>query len=58
MLELIAKNPQIGQEYTTRKGLKIRRMVVNSHLIIYRKAKKRVAILRILHQSMDPDRQL
>jgi len=58
MMDLVAERPKIGRLYTTSKGKKVRRFIVNSHLIVYREADGGVVILRILHQSMNPDQHI
>lgn len=35
-----------------------RTIQAGSHLIVYRPAEKQIEIVRVLHQSMDPDRDL
>lgn len=56
-LDTIGATPRRGRVYRGR-SREYRRFSVGSHVIFYREAPEGVAVVRILHQSMDFDRHL
>ena len=56
-MRIIAKSPDIGRKREEIKNGYFSFMA-GSHVIFYRKSKKHVDVIDILHQSMDPYRHL
>lgn len=56
-MQMIAKSPDIGRKREEIKNGYLS-FLAGSHVIFYRKSKKHVDIIDILHQSMDPYRHL
>jgi toxin ParE1/3/4 len=58
LFDLLAEQPEVGQEITSRRFGKIRRHVKGSYLIYYRAIANGVQILMVAHGARDQNRLL
>ena len=52
----LSDNPEIGNNYAYRENY--RKLLVNHHIVFYRLSKETIHIVRVLHQSMEPNLHL